>query len=329
MDLTALRLVQLGQEISRIVIPIIIAVGVISNSINILVLTRPALYQHACSRYFLALAVSNLFYTGVILVYHLLSDQYQMNPSNSSNTLCKFTVYVSQFGIALAPSFIVLAAIDRWCGSSTNARLRQFSSVKTARWMILFTTILFALIFSNSAIAVDVRDTDPFGCTIRADTPYKEVYVVVQVCIVSVSIPCLMALFGLLTIYNINKARIAPAENSRHRRTGNQLIRMLLLQVGAHIVLNLPSSVAYLILAFPNDIRYRLDFAAAVIFCLLPLHVSYTTAFFLYVISAQVYRKELLRLFNRFFRRNAENQVHSMTNTNNTMTMAGRHTVQK
>ena len=322
-------LVQLVQDISRIAIPIIIVVGVLSNVLNILVLTRPALYQHACSRYFLALAIGNLFYCGVILVYRLLADQYQIDPAKSSNGLCKFIIYAGQLGIFLAPSFIVLASIDRWCISSTNPQLRKFSSIKTARWMIVSNTILFAIIFSNSAIAVDLRDTDPFGCTIRADTLYKQVYVIVQVCIMSVIVPALMAVFGLLTIYNINKARVAPAEISRHRRTGNQLIRMLLLQVGTHIVLILPSSVTYLIYVLPGDIKYRPEFFAAVLFCILPLHVSYITAFFLYVISAQVYRKELIRLFYRIFRPNAQNQVHSLTHTNNTMPMGNRQTVEQ
>ena len=322
-------LVELAQQISRIVIPIIIVVGIISNLINILVLTRPALYHHACSRYFLALAASNLFYCGVILVYRLLADQYQINPARNSNGLCKFIVYAGHMGIFLAPSFIVLASIDRWCVSSSSVRLRRFSSVKTAGWMILCTTVVFALIFGNSLIAVDLRDTDPFGCSIRADTLYKQVYVFVQVGIMSIIVPCLMIVFGLLTIYNINKARVEPAAISRERRTGNQLIRMLLLQVSIHIILNLPSSVTYLIFVLPNDIKYTPDFLVATIFSILPFHVSYITAFFLYVISAQVYRKELIRLFNRIVRPNARNQVHSLTHANNAIPMTSRHTVQK
>ena len=149
MEPMVVPLVQLAQDISRIVISIIIVVGVLSNTLNILILTRPALYHHACSRYFLALAISNLFYCGVILVHRLLADQYRIDPATISNDLCKFIVYVNHVGIFLAPNFIVLAAIDRWCASSASAHLRKFSSVKTARWMILFTIIFFALIFIN------------------------------------------------------------------------------------------------------------------------------------------------------------------------------------
>ena len=317
-------LVELAQQISRIVIPIIIVVGVISNLINILVLTRPALYHHACSRYFLALAVSNLFYCGVILVYRLLADQYQIDPARNSNGLCKFIVYFNHLGIFLAPNFIVLASIDRWCVSSSSVRLRRFSSVKMARWMIFFTTMFLALVFINSTVAVDLQNTDPFGCSIRADTPYKQIYVFIQACIASVIPPCLMALFGLMTICNIKKIRVAPAAIAHDRRTGNQLIRMLLLQVGTHIILNLPASITYLMFVLPNTIKYTPDFLVASLFSVLPFHVSYITAFFLYVVSAQVYRKELIRLVNRIYRPNARNQVHSFTDTKNTIPMTTR-----
>ena len=310
-------LVRLAEDISRIAVPIIIVVGVLSNALNILVLIRPALYQQACSRYFLALAIGNLIYSAVILLCSMLADQYHLDATKISNSSCKFVLYATQLGIFLPPNFIVLAAIDRWCGSSTDARLRKFSSIKTARWMIVFTIILFAVITSNTAIAADLRDTDPFGCSIRADTLYKQVYVFVQIFILCIITPCLMALFGLLTICNVQKARIAPTVISRDRRTGNQLVRMLLLQVGTHIILILPSSVTYLMYVLPNNIKYKPDFPAATLFSMLPLHLSYIIPFFLYVISARLYRRELIQLFNRIFRLNARNQVHSQTHANN------------
>ena len=66
-----------------------------------------------------------------------------------------------------------------------------------------------------TAIAVDLRYTDPFGCSIRADTLYKQVYVFIPACMTSLIPPCLMASFGLLTIYNVQKTRIALAASSR------------------------------------------------------------------------------------------------------------------
>lgn len=190
--------------------------------------------------------------------------------------------------------------------------------------MIFFTTVVFALIFINSAVVVDLQDTDPFGCSIRANTSYKQAYVFIQACIVSVIPPCMMFLFGLMTIYNIKKARIAPVAITHDRRTKNQLIRMLLLQAGTHIVLNLPSSITYLMFVLPNTIKYTPDFLVASLFSVLPFHTSYVTAFFLYVLSAKVYRRELIRLVHRIFQSNARNQVHPFADIKNTMPMGSR-----
>ena len=126
MEQTPNFFVHLANQLTRIIVPIIIVVGVVSNSLNIVVLTRPKLYQQACSRYFLAHAGSSLFYLSVVLLYRLLADEYHLDPANLSPIWCKLIVYVNHLGIFLTPNFIVLASIDRWCASS--------SSVETNRW---------------------------------------------------------------------------------------------------------------------------------------------------------------------------------------------------
>ncbi len=54
-------LIELAIELTRIIIPIIMIIGIIGNSLNICVLTRPILYNHACSRYFLAALVEIIY----------------------------------------------------------------------------------------------------------------------------------------------------------------------------------------------------------------------------------------------------------------------------
>lgn len=294
-----MSLVQFANQLSRVIIPIIIIAGIVSNSLNIVVLTRPTLYQNACSRYFLAHTACNLFYLSIILTYRLLADQYHIDPTKDSVVLCKIIVYVNHVGIFMAPTFVVLASIDRWCASSTNVQPRKLSSIKIARWMILFTIILFLLFFINSAILVNLQNTDPYGCRIRADTVYKQIYVFVQASMVSFISPILMTFFGLMTIYNIKMARVQPVTISRNRRTGNQLANMLLIQVSTHIILNMSTSITYLIFVLSNDLKTTPGFIFATTLAFLSFHVSYVTAFFLYTLSAQIYRKELIRLKNR------------------------------
>jgi hypothetical protein len=77
-------LTQLAIKLTRIIIPIIMFVGILGNSLNIAVFTRSALYNYACSRYFLAVACNNLFFTSVMVLYRLLADGYQLDVTKDS-----------------------------------------------------------------------------------------------------------------------------------------------------------------------------------------------------------------------------------------------------
>jgi hypothetical protein len=313
-------LTQIAIELTRAIVPIIMFIGIIGNSLNITVLTRPVLYNHACSRYFLALSCNNLFFTSVMLTYRLLADGYQRDVTKVSLLSCKLVTYIFQVSLLLSAYFIVLASIDRYCASSTNVHLRKFSNVKITRWMILFIIIIIMLFYINTVLLVDLRLTDTFGCHIRGDTIYKQVYPIIQVVLFTIIAPGLMALFGIMTIYNAKRVHVIPTALSRYRRTENQLAGMLLLQVGTHIVLVLPTAATYLMLDLPNPIESTSAFYLARMVTQYFLYLSFATPFFLYVISARTYRKELVQLLCRIFRLRGINQIYPNTNTiTNTM----------
>jgi hypothetical protein len=100
-------LTQLAIELTRIIIPIIMFTGIIGNSLNIAVLTRPALYNHACSRYFLTVACVNLFFTSVMLLYRLFADGYQLDVTKVSILSCKLVSYFYQTSILVSTYSIV------------------------------------------------------------------------------------------------------------------------------------------------------------------------------------------------------------------------------
>jgi hypothetical protein len=167
----------------------------------------------------------------------------------------------------------------------------------------------------NTAILIDLGAKDAFGCHIRADTIYKQVYSIMQMIIFTIIVPGLMALFGIRTIYNTKRVGVISTVMSRYRRTENQLAGMLLLQVGTYIVLTIPISVIYLILVFPNTIRTTSAFYFARITSQLFLYFFFATPFFLYLVSARTYRKELVQLLYRILRLRDANQIHPTTNT--------------
>ncbi len=79
----------------------------------------------------------------------------------------------------------------------------------------------------NILVLNDLRD-DGYGCGIRPETLYNQIFILTEIILYAAVPPCLMIIFGLLTIYNTNKIRVLPEEAIRVRRTEGQLARMLL-----------------------------------------------------------------------------------------------------
>ncbi|CAF3506320.1 unnamed protein product, partial [Rotaria sp. Silwood2] len=74
------------------------------------------------------------------------------------------------------------------------------------------------------------------------------IYIFSQIFLYYILAPLLMIIFGFLTISNIRRKSmnlIYLTKSMRRRRTERQLTRMLLLQVGIHLILILPFGIIY------------------------------------------------------------------------------------
>lgn len=134
-------LAEISVKLAQIFLPIIMFLGIVGNSLNILILSRANLRNHACSRYFLGLSSNNLIYS-IFLIYFLLANGYSMDGQYVSSVSCKILQYIGSACPFLSPYFIILASIDRFCASSSNVKLRQFSNVKIAQRSIIILVII-------------------------------------------------------------------------------------------------------------------------------------------------------------------------------------------
>jgi hypothetical protein len=85
---------ELSIKLAQIILPIIMVLGIVGNCLNILILSRENLRNHACSRYFLALSSNNLIYS-IFLTYFLLANGYLMDGQLVSVILCKILQYIA------------------------------------------------------------------------------------------------------------------------------------------------------------------------------------------------------------------------------------------
>ncbi|CAF4370976.1 unnamed protein product, partial [Adineta steineri] len=108
-----------------------------------------------------------------------------------------------------------------------------------------------------------------------------------------------------LTIYNMRSQanRVAPVgQHNHHRRTEGQLARMLIIQVGVYIVFLLPSGVTYTLVTFVPEMN-TLFYTTIRSITILWQQGAFFFSFFVYILSAKVYRDELKKFFEW-------NQIH-------------------
>ena len=297
---------------TRIGLPVIIFASCIGNALNIAVLGRNKMRKYACSLYLIALSTNNLIYSTTILVVSLLGDGYQIRLSIRSSISCKLVTYFGTVLSALSASFIVLASIDRYFVSSSSIQRRNFSNVRTAKWSIFIVIIFFLLLFIISLVMADLNTNDTLGCRVRGNAVFVQAYGIFQFILFSCLAPFLMLVFGCMTICNVQRHHMVTSTSSFNRRTEAQLVRMLLIQVGVQLLLILPLCAVDLLLSFPNIYQPTSSLYSIFFICQDLFQISYATPFFLYILSAGIFRKEFIELIFRILPCHSRNRVHLM-----------------
>ncbi|CAF3585122.1 unnamed protein product [Rotaria socialis] len=295
-------LTPLAATIVRVFIPPNMVIGIVGNSLNIAVLTRTKLYNHACSRYFLAQSIDNLLFTIIVLTFRFLAFGYSNDPTTICLYCCKSIQYVIGVIIVVSPQLVILASVDRFCASSFDVGRRKFSNITVARWAIIIVVIAFTLLYFSTFILMDLQIGVTVTCSIRVTTLYSRMYPIIQALLVGVIPPILMSIFGFMTIYNTKQVRVLPDSTSSFRRTEGQLIRMLLLQVSSHFILCAPFATIYIMGFLPVQVFSLSAYYFIYKIAALPYYLTYTTTFAVYILSGSIYRSETVRFMRKMCR---------------------------
>lgn len=305
-------------KLSQIVNPILIVFGIIGNLLNIIILNERHIRISPCSIYFLSLSINNLFYSSILMIYNYLLDVYKFDPAAYSNIFCKLISYLLNVTPQLSVFYIVLASIDRYFSSSSNVGIRRLSNKKMSIYLLSIVTLYTFLMMIGILITFDLRN-DGLGCTSRSDSLFNQIFLIIEVTQYVILCPLLLLIFGFLTIENTRKLMFMRRRLSVHRRTEKQLSKMLIVQVLTHLILVLPFCTMFLMLIIP--IEFRLTFRFYIIYTLtkIPFYLTFISPFFLYILSAKIYRDEFQRILfklNPFHR--ILNQGNSIRPVNNT-----------
>ncbi|CAF1069129.1 unnamed protein product [Didymodactylos carnosus] len=237
-------------------IPIIIF-GTFGNTFNILIFTRVTLRRYSCSIYLLTSSVSNFVVLYCAVLFRVLIDGFEIDPTIVSNSVCKLVSYIQYTFPLISSMFMVLACIDRFAASSSQARWRKFSQKKVTLYTIPLNIIICFIFYIHvpiyfEVIRIPISETD-FMEFCYCQGEYNQFFIVYHMILYSSFQPLLMTVFGLLTLRNVQRHRrqinssLTPSTRieRRHLQRDRQMIRLLLLSFLALILL-LPSTGAQL-----------------------------------------------------------------------------------
>jgi hypothetical protein len=295
-------------QLNRSILIIQIILGTFGNIMNILIFTRRTLRTNPCSLYFLASSINNIFVLYVPVLTRLLSAGWSIDPTNTNNALCKLRIFVVYTSLTLIQWYVALASIDRYLSSCQSASRRQMSSVPIAKKAIGLTTIFIGIAHFHTLVWWTVDYIGPKTYCNIFEFAYEIAFQVFFLAVTCIIPPVIMAIFGALTVFNVQKLRshVTPQNNDerndRLRSKDRQLVIMLLIQVFVTIFCTLPFSVGNIVLLFTEYVITLSDVDNAIFTFYLTLsrillYFNPVVGFFIYTLSGRAFRTEIKAMY--------------------------------
>lgn len=278
------------RELNRYIPIPLLVLGTIGNILNILVFTRPLLRTNPCSLYFISGSIINFLSLYVGLITPFLGS-YGLDPTQTSNVLCKIRFYLRFTTITLSTWFILFACFDRFVSSSTDANFRSWSSLQLAKRVIIL-AIIIGFIFPYTQTLYCYSISKDNVCTYTNNICKLSTDSMLLICNSGIP-PILMVLISILTIRNI---KYLNQINFRHRRDA-QLSKILFVQVIVLVLFATPIT-AQKIYSFATVSANKSNLTLAIenLFNQITTEISYintSTTFYLYSLTSKRFRKEV------------------------------------
>jgi hypothetical protein len=302
--------------------PILLVLGTISGTLNILVFTRNTLRKSPCAICFVAGNIVDLTYLFLSLIPTFLSNGYNIDLGERNLAYCRSLTYIGLILSSLGPSYLILASIDRKLITSRNAATRKRSTRRLAITCIIGLLLFWMIFHIHALIFVQIFQygVDYFVCTFQPGA-YTSFITYYSLIVIGVSPPFLMILFGFWTMKNVRQL-----QNAVHAFTATangttvvgrsyipqskdrQLIRMLLMEISVYILARFPATI---FLIYGQITQYEMKSIEQTIIEQFIENITYFTGFidssvscYTNILVSKTFRLELKRIFleNRFVR---------------------------
>ncbi|CAF1390196.1 unnamed protein product [Adineta steineri] len=241
-----------------------------------------------------------------------------------SMDLCKFRGYGFVLSVVLSRHFLCLILLDRWMITSRSASLRNKSSLKVGRWVILF-SFVFWMLFSLQ-VPIGNPSAPGFGCGPMPGSTYQMFYLIYTVVIGILPLLIMMVLVLLIMKNLRNRGRAIHPSASLTQQTSNhlpvrqsrndfQLIRLSVIQILCFILFNVIYSLFPLYYSLTMS-QVRIGdrvpiemFISNIGQCLLLTYAAVTFA--LYILASSIFRQEFKECCKRIY----QHVIRTISNT--------------
>lgn len=238
---------------------IMIIVGVIGNTINILVFTSVRNYRTTPSTfYYLIGSIQEVIVLLVNVGMRVAFEGFVLELGRTSPALCKIRRYLYGVLSAIPLCYACLATMDQFFITSSNIRIRNLSSIKWAHRIVIIVIIICSLYGIPYILFADLSPATRM--CIYVDTVfavYVPLFVVLVLCI---TVSFILIIFGYLAYRNIQRSTALTGQGAQ-----KQMTRMICMQVVWIVFCLAPNGIYYVYVwsrfgimhtADPNSVEY-------------------------------------------------------------------------
>lgn len=300
------HLISLSKQINPFLGLFFYVSGVLSNILCSLIFISFKRWKTNPSIIYMLLSfISNLVIFNVSFLSRFVLPNFNLDPATSSLAWCKLRQYLGHSATIISLFCTAWAMVDQYLSTSANIRVRQFSSMKTARYFILI-TILLSFFQSIPAIIYNRISTSQItnvtSCSLASNAIYATyVAYFVTPFLLGIIPTSIMIVFAILTYTNVN--------HLHHLQIRTQVQQQLTKMISIQSVLVLISVTIYtvqiiysLVTASISKSSYRL---AAENFAFMFTgnfgYIGYSCSFYIYMLVSPSVRKQFRNLIRKLF----------------------------
>ncbi|CAF1076054.1 unnamed protein product [Rotaria sordida] len=271
----------------------IIILSTIGNICNCFVfLCIRSLNKHPNGLFVIGSSIGSLLYINIGLFSPIISVLSEFNPLNRWLFWCKISTWLYYSAGCFSFMCICFSAFDQFLLTLPRIKWQRLITRIRAQLMILFTAIIWLIIFLPLSIFSNHIQTSPTTFTCTISIPIISVYASYWVIIGYYFLPIILILILFcLTWYNLKQFL------RRRRKLESAMTRMMLIQMSVILISGIPASICtiYSLATKYSTKTYLRSVYESVIFLAFILFTFFTNgiSFWVYLFASKTFRKHI------------------------------------